>query len=41
MDKFAAINKISREELEVPPEKWSEEDRLSIHYCDLADSQLT
>jgi len=41
MDKFAAINKISREELEVPPEKWTKKDDMSIHYCDLADSQLT
>jgi hypothetical protein len=39
-NKFTALNKISREELEIPPEKWTEEDYLSIYYCDLADSQL-
>lgn len=34
---FDSINKISREELEVPPEKWTDEDCLSIYYCNIAD----
>lgn len=41
MNKFASLNKISREEFEIPPEKWTNEDRLSIYYCDIADAQLT
>lgn len=40
MNKFTSINKISREELQVPPEEWTDEDRLSMYYCDLADSTL-
>ena len=35
------IHLISKEELRVPPEKWTEEDRESIYYCDIADAQLT
>lgn len=40
MNKFTNINKISKEELQVPPEKWTNEDRLSMYYCDIADSTL-
>ena len=31
---------ISLEEISVPVEKLSEEDLKSIHYCNIADSQL-
>lgn len=41
MNKFTSLNKVSWEELEIPPEKWTDEDRLSMYYCDIADAQLT
>jgi hypothetical protein len=37
---FSNWKEISLEEISVPKEELTEEDWKSIHYCDLADSQL-
>ena len=40
LDDYKKIIPLKKEDISLPLEELSEEERDSIHYCDLADSQL-